>query len=407
MAELTVNTARMSSAVTAEHNVAKKLDALGDEIASVQRNLSFNVKSRAQINLQLVTLKKVCDTNANRVRRLSTTLQDAIENYSATERRVSGNATGGKAVKKPSGGKTDSPKTLWDKFVNWYRKQFEKDPNGTIIKTLPFIGLLPIFGVNIGFLPTIMNGGVPVIKGTKTVNGKVFGLPAALTAEGELFGFSGKKELKTNFDFKNFDPKKKSVSIIEGTISGEAHVAQGSVKGNIGLLSTEAKGTVGQVSGEGTIGIGLYKDGKLAPSLQAKLKAEAVGLKGELKQQFGTDEFNVHRKAEGSLGVARAEASGEVGVITYEREDGTIATDVGAHGKAGAIACAAEGKASGGFTIFGVKVDVGVSGKAGAIGATAEGRIGASGVSGEIGGALGIGGGLKLSIDWSGLFKKK
>ena len=400
MAEIMVNAAKMYSAATAEKNVAKRLDGLSDEIANVQRNLSFQVKSRAQISLQLVALEKVCETNATRVRRLSSTLESAINNYSATERRVSGHPTGGKTAKKPKSGK-GSKTGIIDVIRKYIKKlvdEYNKDPKEFQRNLIPIITLIsPAGGIVFGFATTAINGGTPIISGTKKINGKVFGLPAGVTAKGDMFGYSGKVQGKYEHNW-----TKGNVGI-KGVVSGEAHLAQGSVKGHLGPGSVEMKGTVGQVSAKGEAGISLMKDGKFSPSVEAKVKAEAVGIKGEIKQQIGNSKYNVHSKAEGSVGVARAEAGGGIGKFSYE-ENGVKHSAVGAYGKAGAEVCAAEGKVSGGFTIFGVKIDVGVSGKAGAIGASAEGRVTASGAKGSIGGAFGVGGGVTVSIDWSSLF---
>lgn len=60
-----------------------------------------------------------------------------------------------------------------------------------------------------------------------------------------------------------------------------------------------------------------------------------------------------------------------------------------------------QGKVSGGFTIFGIKIDAGVTGKAGGAGVSAEGKVTTGGVSGKIGAGLGLGAGVEISIDWS------
>ena len=65
------------------------------------------------------------------------------------------------------------------------------------------------------------------------------------------------------------------------------------------------------------------------------------------------------------------------------------------------MASLAEGKVEGGVTIFGIDIDVGVKGYAGAVGVEAGGSITTDGVTGSFGGALGFGGKLDVSIDWS------
>ncbi len=55
----------------------------------------------------------------------------------------------------------------------------------------------------------------------------------------------------------------------------------------------------------------------------------------------------------------------------------------------------------GGITIFGIKIDAAVEGKAGAIGAKAGGEVSNSKASVDVGGSLGLGVGVKISVDWS------
>ena len=146
----------------------------------------------------------------------------------------------------------------------------------------------------------------------------------------------------------------------------------------------------------------MYKDGKFSPTLDAKLKAEAAAAKGSAEAKVGTDEINGHIKGSGTLLGAEAEASGSVGKITYKDETtGQTKTELGAKGKVGAEAYLAQGKVSGGFTIFGIKIDAGVTGKAGGAGVSAEGKVTTGGVSGKIGAGLGLGAGVEISIDWS------
>ena len=65
------------------------------------------------------------------------------------------------------------------------------------------------------------------------------------------------------------------------------------------------------------------------------------------------------------------------------------------------MASVAQGSVKGGITLFGVDIDVGVKGYAVAAGVEAGGSISTKGVKAKIGGALAIGGGLEVSVDWS------
>ena len=236
-----------------------------------------------------------------------------------------------------------------------------------------------------------------VLAGSSTITGTIIGFDSSGTAEGELIGGS----IKTKSQAK-WKPSK-GEAVIEKSLEAEGHLAKGSLSGNIGLLGGEIEGTVGSVGATGKIGATLFKDGKFSPTLDAKLKAEAAAAKGSAKVEFGNDDFDAHGKASGTLLGAEAEASGSVGKITYKDETtGQTKTEFGVKGKVGAEAYLAQGKVSGGFTLFGIKIDAGVSGKAGGAGVTAEGKVTTGGISGKVGAGLGLGAGLEISIDWSG-----
>lgn len=235
-----------------------------------------------------------------------------------------------------------------------------------------------------------------VAEGKKSTEGKVLGFDSSGSAEGDVIGGSIKTKSKAKWS-----PEKGDAGI-EKSIEAEGHLAKGKIKGNIGLLGGEIGGTVGSVGASGKVGATLFKDGKFSPSLDAKVKAEAAALKGNAGVKIGTDEHNAHIDGKGTVLGAEAEAGGSAGVITYKDEKtGATKTELGVKGKVGAEAYLAKGSVSGGFTIFGIKIEAGIEGKAGAVGVSAEGRATTGGVSGKIGGALGLGAGVELSIDWS------
>lgn len=234
-----------------------------------------------------------------------------------------------------------------------------------------------------------------IIGGTKSGSGDFLGFSTSGTAEGELIGGSIKTKSKAKWDIQKGDAG------IEKSVEAEGHLAKGKLKGNIGLLGGEIGGSVGNVGATGKVGASLFKDGKLSPAVEAKLKAEASVAKGDASLSIGNDEFDAHGKASGTLLGAEAEVGGSAGVITYKDSGGTTKTELGVKGKVGAEAYVAQGKLSGGFKIFGIKIDIGVEGKAGGAGVSAEGRVTTGGVSGKIGAGLGLGAGLELSIDWS------
>lgn len=238
-----------------------------------------------------------------------------------------------------------------------------------------------------------------VASGSIVKSGSILGIGVSGKAEGDLIGGSVKTKSEAKF---NLD--KKDVQI-EKSIEAEGHLAHGELSGNVGWLNGKIGGTVGLVSATGKIGTTLFKDGKFSPTIDAEAKAEASAVKGDFETSFGSEKNNAHINGSGSLLNASAKASGSVGVIkTVDEVTNTTKTEFGVKGSVGAEAYLAQGKISGGFTIWGVKINAGLSGKAGGAGVEADGKITTGGVSGKIGAGLGLGAGVEISIDWSGLF---
>ncbi|MCR4596555.1 MAG: hypothetical protein K5673_07210 [Lachnospiraceae bacterium] len=172
----------------------------------------------------------------------------------------------------------------------------------------------------------------------------------------------------------------------------------GKLTSNVGLLKSELEGSVGNVAATGAVGLTLFSDGKFTPSVYGKVKAKANVAEGSVTDTFGTDDYNVHAKAEGTLLGAEAQAEAQVGRIV---DDETGEVKWGAKGKAGAEAYVAQGELSGGFTLFGIKVDATVEGKLGGAGVKAGGEVTTNAVEGELGLGLLAGLGIKVKVDWS------
>ena len=171
--------------------------------------------------------------------------------------------------------------------------------------------------------------------------------------------------------------------------SAKAGVTLLQLKGenSIGLLHSETEINVGRAEAEGKLGASLMKDGRFDPSIDAKVKAEAVGLEGKAEVSLGNDEYDVHASADGKVGYASAEAEFKAGT------DGITVS-------AGAEAYAAKGELKGGFTLFGIKVDASIEGKAGGAGVGASADVGQTSAEGYIGAGLLLGAGVKIKIDW-------
>lgn len=238
-----------------------------------------------------------------------------------------------------------------------------------------------------------------VLSGEKSGEGEFLGVSAAGTVSGSIL--TGEAGIKSSgsWKFKDEDGNWNFQSFgftTEAKASGA--VAQGEVEGNYGYLHGKASGKAltGAVSGEAKCT--LYEDGKFNPSLSVGAKAEGSVLQGEAEAGFGTDQYGVYAKAEGDVLHAEAEAKAGIGYIGKD-EDGNAKYGVAA--EASAMASIAEGKVKGGITIFGIDIDVGVKGYAGAAGVEAGGSISTEGVTANFSGALALGAGLDVSVDWS------
>lgn len=92
VSEILVKTNIMTQCVNSERDITNKLNNLAREIESVQRILSFNVKSRAKIDSQLSSLIRVTQKNSEHMTSLSNVLSNAVGTYSAAEKKIAQNA---------------------------------------------------------------------------------------------------------------------------------------------------------------------------------------------------------------------------------------------------------------------------------------------------------------------------
>jgi hypothetical protein len=218
-------------------------------------------------------------------------------------------------------------------------------------------------------------------SGESKIEGDIFGINAMAGASGKLLGYEASLKNSMGFDLKNGEFGISS----KGELSG--YVAKGEVQGQFGLLSGSAEITAvtGAVSGEAKAV--LFENGVFNPELVLKAGAEAAGLKGNIKTQFGTDDFNVHGEAEGYVGVAKAEAE-----LAISKNGAAVSAEAGA--------AVFKGEVKSGFEIFGISVDLSAEGEALAVGAKFEAGVDEDSI--ELGGKLsflaGLGG--KIKISW-------
>lgn len=174
-------------------------------------------------------------------------------------------------------------------------------------------------------------------------------------------------------------------SALEGSASAESEYAKVSVSGSVANVEASAKIGLGTDQNWDEDGTATYM------MAGAEVSASANAAQASIDSQVGTDDYNIHSSAEGS--VVGADASAKAGIYM---ENGEIQ----AKAKAEAEAYWAKGEVSSGFTIAGIKVDFTVEGMVG-VQAEAGASVSTRGVSGDLGlGPIG----LKIKIDWSDLF---
>ena len=238
-----------------------------------------------------------------------------------------------------------------------------------------------------------------VLHGEKKDEGELWGIGTAGSVSGSILTGEAGIKSRASWKFKdkdgNWDFKSFGLST-EAKASGA--VAQGEVEGNLGYLhgKVSGKALTGAVKGEAKFT--LYDDGEFNPSVSIGAKAEGSVLQGDAEVGFGTDQYGVYAKADGDVLHAEAEAKAGVGYLGKDK-DGKAT--YGASAEASAMASVAQGKVKGGVTIFGIDIDVGVKGYAVAAGVETGGSITTEGVTANFSGALGLGAGLDVSVDWS------
>lgn len=358
------------------------------DLNSVRSRIDTRVLNRNNLFSRLQSASSQLSLIENRITRIKTTVENGVSSYSAVDKKLRllannllGEIVNVGAIGCGSGiGLVASFLSDQAKSKTTLDKKGENDGDSTFTKILKDDWKLE----------------GAVLSGKTATAGEFLGFETSGEAEGELIGGSIETKSKAKWNLKKGDAG------IEKSVEAEGHLAKGKLKGNIGLLGGEIGGSVGNVGATGKLGVSLYKDGKLSPALEAKLKAEASVAKGDASVSFGDEEFDAHAKASGTLLGAEAQASAAAGVIkTVDKNTNEVRTEFGVKGKVSAEAYAAQGKLSGGFKIFGIKIDIGIEGKAGGAGIALEGKATTGGVSGKIGAGLGLGAGLELSIDWS------
>ena len=372
MAQFTVKPKNAAAIIEAENSVARDLNGFEGDIRSISSSLGFKIAAEYNLRNRLNGAADRVDAHKMCMSSMKSALQDILNAYERTENAILGNQIEQNKIEQNQNIPTDGNNSTTD---NNRGDGGENDGRGLD---------------NSGSLGASFGGALLHGKISKHTNWN--GTDVGYDAEGNLVHFTSKVTGSAEWDM-----EKGNVGAgIKGKVGFSA--ADGEIDLTFGNRKGTLKGSVFNVGAEGAVGAAFFSNGKLAPSLYAKASAEASVAKGEISSQHGSDEFNVHSKAQGTLLGAKAEAEGHLGQI--EREDGTIGW--GVSGKAGAEAYVAEGSISRGFTVFGVKFDLTAKGKVGGAGVKVGGEATTGNVEGEIGLGLGLGVGLKFSVDWTG-----
>lgn len=365
-----------SSGQAAMEEIRRQLDDLQSEAVRIRKGLSFRIRQREEIDENLKRIEQRITAQEQDSAHLAECLRTAVETYRQTEQRVMMEYTG------------ETGYDLWDPR-NWL-------PIG-IIGT----GLLPLIlnpmtwpittGIVIGkkFGEVVADG----IENKKTSNswlhgeasaeGEFLGVNTSGKASGDVLGYDLKGEVNAGVDFGRGEVG----AGVKGSATG--YLLKGELEGQYGYLSRKATAYVGVAAVSAEAGAYLLKDGEFNPGAKIKAKAEAKGLSGSIKDTFGTEDFNVHSKAEGAVGTASAEV------------ECVLNKDEGFKAKAKVGAAIASGTVESGFTLFGWNVDVGITGEAGAIGVGGGLEVSANSVEleGNLAALLGLG--LKIKVSRS------
>ncbi|MDD6729099.1 MAG: hypothetical protein PUE08_07775 [Eubacteriales bacterium] len=137
MSQLTVKCGVMNQCVSSEKDIVKRINNVAEDIDNIRRSLSFNIRSRARINEQLVTLSKVCRANASHVNSMQKVLSDAVVTYTNAEKNVSGNLSSVVKAKKASKPKSSSKAKKTDDNDPW---EFSLKDLGKVIGQAGVVG---------------------------------------------------------------------------------------------------------------------------------------------------------------------------------------------------------------------------------------------------------------------------
>ena len=430
MAKIRIDPSEVQSAQAIVVAQARAMSEIYAQIGSVDGALDMTFSARADVSSKLTGMRRTGMTGADKLSGIATAMGQAVDNFVQTDQNVAREASGvaylqGKILEQATTivgpGVINGPDVRLADFP-WLKNALtlvmsDQSEKARLLGRLFGVGGLLAGAVALppaitqcpnpeqdrGWLAKFFNNelkdsGSWLGTGPKTKTGTFLGFNTSGTAEGDLLYWEAGVKNNSSFKFKDEDGNISFKSFgVDTEASATGALAAGRVEGNIGLLHGDASGKVGAVTASGKVKATLWDDGKFDPSLSVGGKLSGSVLQGEVNGGFGNDQYDVHVGASGDL--LHAEAEGEIGAGHFKDKDGN--DQYGVYGKVGGMASLAQGKVKGGFKIFGIKMDASVKGHVGAVGATTGAGLTTKGANVKLGGGLGVGGEVELSVDWS------
>lgn len=373
MAQFSVKPNSAQTTADAETRLTRELIGLENDIRTISNQLAFEVAAKANIRGRLGSAAGNVSRHQSGMQNMSVALRDIINDYNRTENAILGNLNVGGAGS-GAGNHSDSGAGYPSDGNHGGGAGYPSDGNHGGGAGRPF-------DENARKPPFPMEGEISAFAGSASAAESFLGVDASGSLSGDLFGAS--------------------YEITPGSAEAEIHIAHGSAEGDWGMLHGEGDVYIGQVKAGVETEFQLFDGGEFRPAFQLSGEIGAAAVAGEVMASIGSETTNVHLGAEGSLASAEANASLGIGRIEYKDENGVEHTSFGVQAEAGAVASLASGEVSGGLTIFGITIDASISGHAGAVGASIGGHVTTDGAGFSLGGALGLGGGIDVKIDWS------
>lgn len=374
--------------ISSWEEIERILDELHNETSRVRSSISFKIKSREQIDWNLSKIISKIEKQNYDAQKIISSLSKSMDIYRKTESEILNKNNG--VIDNSKTNKTQNNFNE-SEFILTIEEIFDDLLNIQNISSIilnPFLGSLLITNsiskhpewIDFIFGDTELEGSL--FGGSVENKDTVLGIDTSGKAEWALLGFNSKKETSIDFDL-----EEEANIGLNANLGLEGYLAQFGVEDKYGLLRNSATVGVGVASIGAGMGCVLFEDGKLDPNINVGANAEVKGITGEIKSQFGNEDYNIHSTASGAVGSATAEVQG---VISLD--------EISAKAEVGAAVL--EGEVETGFKIFGVNFDLTTSGEFMAVGAGAEFKVETSSI--ELGGKLSAlaGLGLNLKISW-------